>query len=98
MIQKDLEYWMTLAGMVIYTATRDAEREALIRRVVKTIGAALLTIGLSPSLAPYVRDSEIAAAVGLMAFGMLALDVTTAIISDTEFVKKLVEKRLGGGK
>jgi hypothetical protein len=32
-----------------------------------------------------------------MAFGMLALDVTTALIGDRQFVKELIAKRFGGG-
>jgi hypothetical protein len=96
-LDKPLEYWATLIGMVLYVATRDAEKEPLMRRGVKVLASALLAIGLSPTVAPYLRGSEIAAAVALMAFGTLILDVITAVISDIEFVKKLVERRLGGG-
>lgn len=97
MLNKPIEYWAVLIGMVLYAASRDAEKEALWRRVVKTVGAAFLAFGLSPSLASYLRGSETAATVAIMAFGMLALDVATALIGDRQFVKDLIKSRLGGG-
>jgi len=98
MLQKPLEYWAVLIGMVLYAASRDAEREALIKRVVKTLASAFLAVGLTPSLAPYLRGSETAATVAVMAFGLLALDVATAIIGDRAFIKDLIRARLGGGR
>lgn len=95
---KPLEYWAVLAGMVIYVATRDAEAEALSRRLLKTAASALLTIGLSPEVAARLGVSEIMAAVGLMAFGMLGLDVATALIKDREFIRDLIKSRIGGGQ
>jgi hypothetical protein len=97
MLNKPLEYWAVLIGMVLYAASRDAEKEALWRRVVKTIASAFLAVGLSPALAIYLRGSETAATVAIMAFGMLALDVTTALIGDRQFVKDLIKTRFGGG-
>ena len=94
---KPVEYWAVLAGMVIYVATRDAESEALTRRLLKTAASALLTIGLSPEVAARLGVSEVLSAVGLMAFGMLGLDVATALIKDREFIRELIRSRLGGG-
>lgn len=98
MLQKPLEYWAVLIGMVLYAAARDAQREPLWTRAVKVIASAFLTFGLSPSIAPYLRNSETAAAVGVMAFGLLALDVATALVGDRAFIKELIKQRLGGGK
>lgn len=97
MLSKPLEYWAVLAGMVLYAATRDAERESILRRVAKTAASALLAVGLSPALAPWLQGSEVFAAVVIMAFGALALDVGTALISDREFIKDLIKRRVGGG-
>lgn len=94
---KPVEYWAVLAGMVIYVATRDAEAEALTRRLLKTAASALLTIGLSPEVAARLGVSEVLAAVGLMAFGMLGLDVATALIRDRDFIRELIRSRFGGG-
>ncbi len=95
MFEKPLEYWAALAGMVLYTASRDAENEIILRRVAKIFASALLTIGTSPTFAAYLKISEILAAVLIMAVGLIALDVLTAIISDREFIKDLVRQRLG---
>lgn len=95
---KPIEYWAALVGMVIYVATRDAEQEPLSRRLLKTAASALLTIGLSPDVSARLGVSEIVAAVGVMAFGMLALDVATALIRDRDFIKDLIQRRWGGPK
>lgn len=97
MLNKPLEYWAVLIGMVLYAASRDAEKEALARRVVKTGASAFLAFGLSPSLAPYMRGSEMVATVAVMAFGLLALDVGTAIIGDRKFIQDIIKSRFGGG-
>lgn len=97
-LNKPIEYWAVLIGMVLYAASRDAEKEALWRRIAKTIGAAFLAFGGSPSLAPYLRGSETAATVAIMAFGMLILDVAVALLSDRQFVKDIIKARLAGGK
>lgn len=94
---KPLEYWAVLVGMVIYVATRDAETESLVRRLLKTTASGFLTIGLSPDVAAWADVSEVVAAVCLMAFGMFVLDVGTALIRDREFVKELIRARIGGG-
>lgn len=97
MLNKPLEYWAVLIGMVLYAASRDAEKEALWRRMVKTVASAFLAVGLSPALAGYMRDSETMATVAIMAFGMMALDVATALIGDRQFIKDLIKTRFGGG-
>lgn len=100
---KPLEYWLALIGMVLYAAARDAEKEALWRRVAKIAAAALLSMGLSPSLAPMLplvgdlEYAEIYAAIGIMAFGLIVLDTATALVADREFIKDLLRRRIGGG-
>lgn len=78
--------------------SRDAEREPLSRRAVKTSASALLAYGLSPSLAPTTKGSEVLAALVVMAFALVILDTVTALVSDREFIKELVRRRLGGRK
>lgn len=95
---KSIEYWFVLAGMVIYTILRDAESAPIKHRIAKTGASALLTIGLSPSISEYTWDSEVIAAVGIMALGLIVLDVATGLVSDQEYVKDIIRNRLGGGK
>ena len=95
---KPVEYWAVLAGMVIYVVIRDAEAGALVRCLLKATASTLLTIGLSPEVAARLGVSEVLSAVGLMAFGMLGLDVATALIKDREFIRELIRSRIGGGQ
>ena len=97
MFNKPLEYWAVLIGMVLYAATRDSEKDPLIKRTVKVAASAFLAVGLTPTLAPFLRGSETAAAVAVMAFGLLALDIGTALISDRQFIQDLIKSKLGGG-
>lgn len=97
-MQKPLEYWAVLIGMMLWVAAKDAEREALWRRLVKIAASALLTIGMTPTVAPFLRDSETAAAVALMAFGLAALDLMTALLADRAFIKELIRAKVGAGK
>lgn len=96
-LNKSIEYWLVLIGMVFYASAKDAEKEPLIRRLAKVAASAFLALGLSSELAPYLRGSETAATVCVMGFGLIALDVMTALLSDREFIKDVLRKRLGGG-
>lgn len=93
----DWRYWAAVAGAAIYVAARDAETESIKRRIVKTVASAGLALGGSRELAPWVAGSEIAAAVLLMAFGTLALDLATGLIRDRALIRDIVRRRLGGG-
>lgn len=97
-MQKPIEYWAALIGMMLWVAAKDAEREALWRRLVKIAASALLTIGLTPTVAPFLRNSETAAAVALMAFGLSALDLMTALMADRAFIKDLIRAKVGAGR
>lgn len=90
---KSVEYWATLAAMVLYVVVRDAEKDPLSVRLVKTLASALLTYGLSPSVAPLLNGSELFAVVVVMALGLITLDVLAALISDREFIKSIIRER-----
>ena len=95
MFDKPIEYWVTLLGLAVWTGSRDAEKDPLHRRLAKTATSALLTVGISPSIADYAGISEIWAAILVMAVGLLALDTATALISDRDFIKQVIRKKLG---
>jgi len=94
---KSLEYWAVIIGMIFYVMSRDAEREPVVRRATKTVASALLSYGLSPTLAPITRGSEVLAALAVMALALVLLDTITAIFADREFVKDLVRRKFGKG-
>jgi hypothetical protein len=91
---KPLEYWTVLIGMVLYVASRNAEAEPIALRVVKVSASGLLAYGLSPSLAPWLEQSELLAVILVMAFGQILLDVGTALLKDRDFIKELIRNRL----
>lgn len=94
----DWRYWATMAGVAIWVGIRDAEHEPILRRVAKTSASALLAYGAGPEVAPYLGGSEIAATVALMAFGLLALDVLSGLVSDRDFIRDMLRRKLGGGR
>lgn len=98
MFGKEWEFWAVLVGMAFYVATRDAEREPLIRRLGKTAASAFLAYGLADGVSPYVGGSPTFAAVAVMGFGLILLDVGTAVLMDRELIKELVRRKFGGGK
>ena len=97
MLNKPFEYWAVMVGMILYVAARHAETEAFWRRVAKTGASGGLAMGGSAEAATYLNGSETLAVVAIMAFGLLALDIGTALIQDRPFIMDLIRKRLGGG-
>lgn len=94
---KPIEFWLILAGMTLYVIARDAEREPVRLRLIKTAASILLTIGLAGDLAlrfPFL--GEVGAAVMIMALGLFVLDMATALIQDRDFIKEVIRKRFGG--
>lgn len=96
-LQKPLEYWAILIGMVLYVAARHAEREAIWRRVAKTGASSALALGGSADAAGWAGVPESLAVVAIMAFGLLALDVGTALVQDRDFIRAMIQKKMGGG-
>lgn len=95
MFGKSIEYWAVLGGMVLYVMSRDAETESVSRRIMKTAASAFLSYGLSPTIAPWTWDSEVVAAIAIMAFALIILDTMTALLMDRAFIKDLIRRRLG---
>jgi hypothetical protein len=63
----------------------------------KTVASACLSFALSESIAPWLRGSEILAAILVMSVGLIVLDVLVAIFQDREFVRDLIRSKLGAG-
>jgi hypothetical protein len=91
-----MEYWFVVAGMVIYVSTRDAERQPIMKRIGKILASGLLALGMSAELAVLLGTSETIAAVAIIAFGMIVLDVATELFANPAFVKELARNLLGG--
>ena len=95
-VTKPIEYWFVIAGMVLYLLTREGGRRTMRVRLTETAASGLLAIGLSPSIAPYVRGSETVAAVVFMAGGILVLDAGIALLRDKAWVQSILKRRIGG--
>jgi hypothetical protein len=97
LLNKPIEYWFVLLGMILYVATRDAERQPILKRTGKTLASAALALGLSPDLATRFGTTETIVTVAVMAIGLIVLDVAVALVNDRAFIKDLIRTRLGGG-
>ena len=98
MFGREIEFWAVLFGMALYVATRDAEKEPLVRRIGKTAASALLAYGLADSFAPYLGNSPTFAAVVVMGFGLILLDLGTALLMDRALIEELIRRKIGGSK
>lgn len=97
MFEKPITYWFAIVGVSLWLMGRDAETEGLSRRVVKTIASALMAIGLTKDISEWLGFSETIAAVMIMAFGLMILDLATALIADRTFIKDIIKNRIGRG-
>lgn len=97
---KPFEYWAALLGTILYVAARDAEREPMARRMAKVAASALLSFGLTPTVSPYLWGSDVLAAIAVMAFGQMVLDIGMAVLMDkklSDALKKRVRDQVSGG-
>ena len=94
---KPWEFWVAVAGAALYTATRDAEKAPIKKRLLKTLSSAALAYALADELAPFTRNSESLAAVIIMVLGLIMLDLLTALISDRALIVSIIKSRMGGG-
>lgn len=95
MITKPWEFWSVLAAMAIYVITRNSETENIYKRITKTIMSGLLTVGMTDDVAPYVNNSHTIAAVLIMGFGLIILDIITGLLADKELIKEMIKKKWG---
>ncbi len=91
----DWRYWAVFAATAVYIGMKNAEKEPIKHRLTKVVVNGLLAYGLGKDLAPYLWNSEIAAAIILMSGGWIILDVVTGIIANPQLINDLVRARLG---
>lgn len=99
----DFRYWAVFLATAVYVGMKNSDHESVARRLLKVFVNGLLAYGLGPDLAPYLWNSEIAAAIVLMSAGWILLDVITGVIADPKLITSLVREKLGlrdkeGGK
>lgn len=97
MMEKSGSVWLTAIAVSLWLMGRDAETEGLTRRIVKTVSSAALGIGLGEDLSQWGGFSEAIAVAIIMAFGLIILDTTTAVLQDRSFIKEVLRSRIGRG-
>lgn len=95
---KPMEFWIALIGAVLYVASKDAEKSPVHKQLAKMAASGAFAYSLADELAPFTRGSESLAAILITVFGVLALNIATALISDRDLIRSIVKARLGGGK
>ena len=87
---KPMSFWTILAAMSVWVFM-STPAESLAKRVGKTFVSGALGYGLSGEVATYFSIGEGPAAVGIMGFGLIVLD----IVSDRKLLTDIIRGRMG---
>ena len=87
---KPVSFWTILAAMSVWVFM-STPAESLAKRIGKTFVSGALGYGLSMDVANHLSISEGQAAVGIMAFGLIVLD----IVSDRKLLTDIIRRRVG---
>lgn len=93
---KPLEFWLAIIGATFYVASRDAEKTPALKRVGKLLASGLFAYVAGDDLAPFTRGSESLAAILIMIFGVIGLDIAVAIVTDRDLIRDIVKRKFGG--
>jgi len=94
MMTKPIEFWLALCAGVLIVIERHREKPMLSRAAIAG-ASGCMGASLAPDFALWTGRSETIGVMLITALGYLAMDIGTAVISDTTLWKRLVEKRLG---
>lgn len=92
---KSLEFYIAVIGASLFVFEINKDKTFLSRFTI-TIASAGFGLSLAPEVSKYVFGSVNLTALLITALGFLVLEVLSAIISDIDFIKKIIEKRTGG--
>ena len=92
---KPMSFWTIMVGMAVWVFMTTAPTESLLKRAGKTFVSGALAFGLSSDVAEGLAIGEGAAAVAIMAFGLIFLDTATTVFSDRKFLTELIKGRFG---
>lgn len=90
---KPLEFYVAILAAAAFVFESNKEKPFFSRFMI-TIASAGFGFSVAPELSIYVGGSLTFTGILVTALGFLILEVTAAIIADTSFVKKMIEKRL----
>jgi hypothetical protein len=98
MMERPIEYWTALVGMCLYVFTKKDADANLIIRSVKTSASALIAFSMTDDVSSRLHVTASAAAVIVMAFGLIGLDIATSLIADRRFIRDIIRQYTGGSK
>jgi len=93
-MKPSIEFYIAIlaAACFVFESNKD---KPLVSRFLITIASAGLGFSLSPELSVHLGGSIALTGILVTALGFLVLEVTSAIISDTSFIKNIIAKRMG---
>lgn len=91
---RPLEFYIAIiaAALFVYESNKD---KPFLSRFLVTISSAGFGFSLAPEVADYVGGPLTLTGLLITALGFLTLEIASALISDRQFVKDLIVKRLG---
>ena len=96
-LDKDPNYWIAVAGSLLYLASRRAPEESARVYLSKMASAGFMAIGISEPLSTYFTIDESITAVVVVIFSQVVFDVIHAILADRKLLLEIIKRRLGGG-
>ena len=91
---KPVEFYVALIASAMYVFENNKEKPFLSRFFI-TLSSAGFGFSVAPELSKYIFGSLTLTGILVTALGFLVLEVTSAVVSDTAFVNKIIGKRLG---
>lgn len=96
-MNKPLEYYIALAGAVLFVIMQHKEKPLLARGAIAGISGAF-GFSLAPSFSHYFATPEILVMTALTAFGYVVMDTFGAILLDRQFILEIIKAKIGGKK
>lgn len=90
---KSPEFYIAILASALFVFESNKEKPFWSRFLI-TVSSAGFGFSLSPDLAEYVGASQTLIGILVTALGFLILEVSAAIVSDIEFVKRMIEKKV----
>lgn len=96
-MNKPVEYYIALAGAVLFVVMQHKEKPIAARGTIAGISGAF-GYSLAGAVSAYFGVPEILVMTALTAFGYVIMDTVGAILLDRDFFIEVVKARLGGGR
>lgn len=96
MLEKGLEYYMTLLGVATYVAARRADDAPVWKHLMRIVSSVAIALGMSSTVGEWLGIDEKIAMAGLVVFSHVLLDLGSAMLADRELIYSILRSRLNG--